>query len=229
MFEFLQSPIWQLITISDWISKYIILLGLFCMSVMCVALIIYKATMFFHEKKQISRLLQQCGSIKSISELSVLSTTFKGSMGGDFLAQSLSRLKNLIEQKNDISKKTLSGKELEHLEILLSQEVSNALNEQETYLPILGTSASVSPLIGLFGTIWGLINAFISIGQEKSADIATVAPGIASALLTTLAGLMVAIPAMIAFHYFSNHMRRFEMQLHDLHDIFMLTVRQKLQ
>lgn len=185
--------------------------------------------MFMNEKKQIAKLLKQCNTVKSISELSVLSTTFKTSMGGKFLTQSLIRLKHLIEQKDDTQQKALSGKELEHLEILLSQEISNALNEQETYLPILGTSASVSPLVGLFGTIWGLIHSFISISQEKSADIATVAPGIAAALLTTLAGLMVAIPAMIAFHYFSNDMRRFEMQLHDLHDIFMLTVRQKLQ
>ena len=98
--------------------------------------------------------------------------------------------------------------------------------ESETYLPILGTSAAASPLVGLFGTVWGLIHAFVNISQEKSADIAVVAPGIAEALTTTLAGLIVAIPAMIAFNYFSNELRKQEQQLSHLTDRYLSILKQ---
>jgi len=97
--------------------------------------------------------------------------------------------------------------------------------EGEKYLPILGTSAAVAPLVGLFGTIWGLCHAFVRISQLKTADIAVVAPGIAEALLTTLAGLVVAIPAMIFFHYFSNKLRKLEGHIIIVSDSFFDSVR----
>ncbi|NDD54489.1 hypothetical protein EBZ39_11550, partial [bacterium] len=74
--------------------------------------------------------------------------------------------------------------------------------------------------------IWGLIHAFIDISQEKSADIATVAPGMAEALIVTLAGLIVAIPAMLAYYYFANQLKRYEFQLAELGDKFMYCVKQ---
>ena len=72
---------------------------------------------------------------------------------------------------------------------------------------MLSVSAAVSPLLGLFGTVWGLVHAFVRIGELQTADIATVAPGIAEALITTLAGLMVAIPALVMYHYVANKIR----------------------
>ena len=74
--------------------------------------------------------------------------------------------------------------------ILVSNNMDRILDDmignEESYLPVLSTSAAISPLLGLFGTVWGLIHSFISISQRGSADIVTVAPGIAEALITTL-------------------------------------------
>jgi len=81
---------------------------------------------------------------------------------------------------------------------------------EESYLWILSTSAAAATLLGLFGTVWGLIHAFLRISQKQSADIVTVAPGIAEALMTTLVGLIVAIPALILFNYLSVQVRRME-------------------
>jgi biopolymer transport protein TolQ len=66
----------------------------------------------------------------------------------------------------------------------------------------LGTTGSVTPFIGLFGTVWGVMTAFSGIGSKGSASIAVVAPGIAEALIVTAAGLFTAIPAVIAYNYF---------------------------
>ena len=87
------------------------------------------------------------------------------------------------------------------------------MHHEERYLTVLSTAASVSPLLGLFGTVWGLVQAFIKIGEQQSADIAAVAPGIAEALITTIAGLLVAIPALILYSYLTSQVRSVEQQL----------------
>ena len=89
-------------------------------------------------------------------------------------------------------------------------------------MPILYSCAGVATLIGLFGTVWGLVHAFIRIGEKQAADIATVAPGIAEALITTLGGLMVAIPAYVMFHFLSVRVRALESHYHTFVDMFAL-------
>jgi biopolymer transport protein TolQ len=69
-------------------------------------------------------------------------------------------------------------------------------------LSLLATIGSTSPYVGLFGTVWGIINAFVAIGNVKQATLASVAPGIAEALITTAIGLFAAIPAVIAYNFF---------------------------
>ncbi len=80
--------------------------------------------------------------------------------------------------------------------------------QQERNLIFLATTGNVTPFIGLFGTVWGIMDAFASIGQAGSANLGAVAPGISEALITTAAGLGAAIPAVIAYNYFLNRIRR---------------------
>jgi len=77
-------------------------------------------------------------------------------------------------------------------------------------LAFLATIGSTSPYVGLFGTVWGIMNAFIAIGNVKQATIAMVAPGIAEALIATAMGLFAAIPAVIAYNFFTNQVDRLE-------------------
>ena len=72
----------------------------------------------------------------------------------------------------------------------------------ENRVPLLATTASAAPFIGLFGTVWGIMNSFRSIGAKGAANLATVAPGIAEALVATAIGLVAAIPAVMAYNYF---------------------------
>ena len=77
-------------------------------------------------------------------------------------------------------------------------------------ISILATTGSATPFIGLFGTVWGIMASFQSIGERGSASLAVVAPGISEALVATAAGLAVAIPAVIFYNYFSNRVAEFE-------------------
>jgi len=88
-------------------------------------------------------------------------------------------------------------------------ELGREIDHLESQIPFLATVGSTSPYIGLFGTVWGIMNSFISLGSStQQATIASVAPGIAEALIATAMGLFAAIPAVIAYNRFSNHVER---------------------
>ncbi len=85
----------------------------------------------------------------------------------------------------------------------------------ERYLTFLATTGTTTPFIGLFGTVWGIMNAFRGIGRMGSASLAVVAPGIAEALITTAAGLAAAIPAVIAYNYYLSRARRITVEMEE--------------
>lgn len=88
--------------------------------------------------------------------------------------------------------------------------VSREVEDLETNLPFLATVGSISPYIGLFGTVWGIMHAFIALGEVKQATLAMVAPGIAEALIATAMGLFAAIPAVMAYNRLSNKVSKLE-------------------
>lgn len=85
----------------------------------------------------------------------------------------------------------------------------------EKYLNFLATTGSTTPFIGLFGTVWGIMNAFHGIGSAGSASLAVVAPGIAEALIATAVGLAAAIPAVIAYNYYLSMARKMIIEMED--------------
>lgn len=85
----------------------------------------------------------------------------------------------------------------------------------ESRLTFLATTGSATPFIGLFGTVWGIMNAFQNIGAVQSANISVVAPGVSEALVATAAGLAAAIPAVIFYNYFLNWVKRLSTQMDD--------------
>ena len=215
------SPAWQLISQSD-LMTWFILLSLFGLSIFCCWIIICKFMALKKEKQQMKLLITNLKEAKTFDSLVSAGEKFKECAGGRFLIQSVGDFKKLIKEDNS----NLSVRNIEQLRVVVDQIFEHVMAQEELYLPVLGTSAAVSPLIGLFGTVWGLVHAFINISREKTADIAVIAPGIAEALLTTLAGLLVAIPALIFFHYFSNEVRKIEQQLLGVSDQFVTIVKQ---
>ncbi len=112
----------------------------------------------------------------------------------------------------DLSKNT-ADKYPSTLAQIVEAAKTESLAGADKYLVFLSVTISVSPFLGLFGTVWGVMSAFMSIGITGSADISTVGPGIAEALITTVTGLAVAIPALMAYNFFVSKLRRLEDQL----------------
>jgi biopolymer transport protein TolQ len=92
--------------------------------------------------------------------------------------------------------------DMQSIERALDRAETSELTHLESMVPFLATTGSAAPFVGLFGTVWGIMNSFRSIGEKGAANLATVAPGIAEALIATAIGLMAAIPAVIAFNFF---------------------------
>jgi biopolymer transport protein TolQ len=91
--------------------------------------------------------------------------------------------------------------------------IDREMERLERYLSFLATVGSTGPFVGLFGTVWGIMNSFQSIAASKNTSLAVVAPGIAEALFATALGLVAAIPAVIAYNKFSQDLQRYSTRL----------------
>lgn len=97
----------------------------------------------------------------------------------------------------------------------LRRAISSEVARMSQMVPFLATTGNTTPFIGLFGTVWGIMNSFHGIGLRGSASLAVVAPGISEALVATAAGLAAAIPAVIAYNYFTQKIRLIETELNN--------------
>ena len=117
--------------------------------------------------------------------------------------------------------------DIESIERALTRARTTAITEMESRVPLLGTTASAGPFIGLFGTVWGIMNSFRNIGSKGAANLATVAPGIAEALVATAIGLVAAIPAVMAYNYFSRKIRVISSEMETFSSDFLNIVRRR--
>jgi biopolymer transport protein ExbB/TolQ len=107
------------------------------------------------------------------------------------------------EREADISLEDTATERRARVEAVMRAELKAQLHQMEPGLPFLATTGSAAPFIGLFGTVWGIVNSFTAIAQQKDTSLAVVAPGIAEALIATALGLAAAIPAVMAYNLFS--------------------------
>ncbi len=102
---------------------------------------------------------------------------------------------------------------IDNVKRALRRAINTETTKTAQLVPFLATTGNTTPFIGLFGTVWGIMNSFHGIGLRGSASLAVVAPGISEALIATAAGLAVAIPAVIAFNHFMQKIRIIETEL----------------
>jgi biopolymer transport protein TolQ len=113
----------------------------------------------------------------------------------------------------EASLKNMSASGTGNVQRALRRAINTEMSRMMQMVPFLATTGNTAPFIGLFGTVWGIMNSFHSIGLRGSANLAVVAPGISEALVATAAGLLAAIPAVIAFNYFMQKIRIIESEL----------------
>jgi biopolymer transport protein TolQ len=119
----------------------------------------------------------------------------------------------IVDRVLEESEEGLGPDRLDAVNRAMRRAASAEIARMERYLPFLATTASSGPFIGLFGTVWGIMTSFQSIGAQGSANLAVVAPGISEALIATAAGLGAAIPAVMGYNYYVNQVKRWAVEM----------------
>ena len=119
-----------------------------------------------------------------------------------------SMFKNGIKELNKFSSDTSNDMQVENIQRNLLRSSVNEVAVLEKHIHWLATTASAAPFIGLFGTVWGIMNSFQSIGVTGAASLSVVAPGISEALITTATGIGTAVPAVIAYNFFLGQIKK---------------------
>ncbi|HEY0959150.1 MAG TPA: protein TolQ [Novosphingobium sp.] len=117
----------------------------------------------------------------------------------------------------------------QRLSVVIDSTVAQEADRLAERLNFLATVGSVAPFVGLFGTVWGIMNSFFQIGQQQNSSLAVVAPGISEALFATAIGLFAAIPAVIAYNRFSHRVGMFEAALQRFGDRFHASLSRQLE
>ncbi len=210
------TGLWALILSTDFVSKGVLLI-LLAVSIACWALAFYKHMEIKAKLKTLLRAKSLLPNTKGMDDflarISVIQTTYAGELIATFLGDFKKLLRAYESDSHEVA-----DRDWYLLQSSIHQRVDEAVSQEESLLPILSTSAAGAPLIGLFGTVWGLIHAFMAIAEQRTADIAAVAPGIAEALLTTLGGILVAVPALVLYAYLLSQVRVLEQEIADLAD-----------
>ncbi len=169
-----------------------IMIGLLLASIVCWALV-------FEKIYRVWRLNREVGVLEDAAAAGKMSADVSGSSGG-LVGSVNTAAKN---EWAEGAKNAAPGEIRDRLEQAMRGAMRRELKGIEKGLPFLATLGSAAPFIGLFGTVWGIMNSFTAIAQTKDTSLAVVAPGIAEALFATAVGLAAAIPAVIAYNQFT--------------------------
>lgn len=216
---FLQLSLWELVMAASLVSKVVLVLLLIA-SLMSWAVIFAKWSQFRNASTANSAFLRAFRKAPGLEAVAVAVEQFRASpLTGvfDFGYQEVARQ---MKAKGAIINKTA-------LERALQLGVSEEIARLERRMSWLATTATVSPFVGLFGTVLGIIDAFQGLGAAGSASLRAVAPGISEALIATAAGLAAAIPAAIAYNTFGHAIKEMAARMDDFSLEFLnLTERQ---
>jgi biopolymer transport protein TolQ len=182
----------------------LVLLILLVFSVFSWTIIVAKWGHFRRSRTQSARFVRAFRKTARLNEIAAVADQFKPSP-----------LVAVFEGAVDEIKKSGGAPKLTSIQRATQIASSEELTKLETRLPWLATTGAITPFIGLFGTVWGIIDAFHGLGTAGSASLRAVAPGISEALITTAAGLVAAIPAVIAYNLFSSQIREFGARMDD--------------
>ncbi|QSV46688.1 protein TolQ [Geobacter benzoatilyticus] len=188
----------------------LVLLILIFFSVVSWAIIFFKLLQVYRANSESERFLDFFWKTKRFDAVNSQLDRFANSPLTVLFSEGYSELKRLVEKGDqkeelDIMSTELGG--IENIARALRRATTSEITRLEKYVTFLATTGSTTPFIGLFGTVWGIMNAFKGIGESGSASLAVVAPGISEALIATAIGLVAAIPAVMAYNHFQHKIK----------------------
>ncbi len=199
---------WVLVSDATVVVKLVILL-LTVFSVVSWYIIAYKWYFIQRAQGQSTQFLDRFWGSKRLDAIYQASEELRWSPIGQIFKAGyieLSKLKGSKRPEDEEAGQTSLG-DIENVQRALTRATMSEITTIERMIPFLATVGSTAPFVGLFGTVWGIMNSFGSIGAQGAANLAVVAPGIAEALIATAIGLVAAVPAVIAYNSFVSRIR----------------------
>jgi len=210
--NFYQGEVWQLLTNTGLVAR-IVLLILLAFSILSWAIIFQKYRAFRAARRESQEFLKVFRQSKKLSEIRAFCHTLKESPLPEVFQAGYREVESQAVMAESPGKPRIRS--LEAVRRALQIGASGELSRLEQWVMWLATTGNVTPFVGLFGTVWGIIDAFHGMGTAGTASLRSVAPGISEALITTAAGLFAAIPAVIAYNIFLQRIREFGTQMDD--------------
>jgi biopolymer transport protein TolQ len=207
----LHTGVFELVLSAGPVAKIVLTILLF-FSVVSWALIVEKWWQFRRVRRQTLAFLKLYRESRRSATVHAAVKKYRESPLAQLYAAAYQEVGGLDEPLEELDE----GRGSERVELAqraLRRAATHEIARLERYLPFLATTASATPFIGLFGTVWGIMAAFHGIGQQGSASLAVVAPGISEALIATAFGLGAAIPAVIAYNYFVNRVKHWAAEM----------------
>jgi len=192
------EAITSLLTNTGMVAKAVLAI-LLLLSLFSWTIIFNKWGAFRTRRRNTRRFLRALYKTGRLSELHAASDSFRPSPAAEVFEAGYDELERQLRPGG--------GRNLASVERALRAETGDQVGLLETRLSWLATIASASPFIGLFGTVWGIMDAFFDLGNAGSTTLRAVAPGVSEALITTAAGLFAAIPALIAYNQYVHQVR----------------------
>ena len=189
----------------------LVLLILIFFSVFSWAVIFFKRKTLKTASFQSQKFLKVFRRSSDLSEVNKASKIYRASPVAALFQAGYKELARLTKSNQGI----LPQDGLESINRALARASNQQISKLETMMSFLATTGSATPFIGLFGTVWGIMDAFLNIEVQRSASLVTVAPGIAEALIATALGLFAAIPAVIAYNYYLHRIKDISTEIED--------------
>ena len=193
-----------------------VLLSLLLLSVACWCIILLKYRLIKRANKEseefIGSFRQKKGYAALYRDSEMLDDSHLAQIFRTGYAE-LSRLGKSLESKSLLDLSINPEVLLENVDRAIQGGMTSERQRFERFLPLLATTGSTAPFIGLFGTVWGIMTSFQEIGLKGAANLAVVAPGISEALVATAMGLAAAIPAVVAYNHFATRIRMIESEM----------------
>jgi biopolymer transport protein TolQ len=207
------------LNIVDMVSRstplgYGVLIILVCLSLLSWAIIFSKWTAFRHARESNARFLRAFRKSSGLDAIVAASEQFRPAPMVAVFDFGYEEIHRQVKLKGTLRNRL-------SLERSLQLGISEELSKLDRNLNWLATTASVAPFIGLLGTVVGIIRAFNELGQQGSASLRAVGPGISDALLATAVGLFAAIPAAVAYNYFGHMLKDIGARMDDFSSEFM--------
>jgi biopolymer transport protein TolQ len=197
--------IFSLISQATIVVKFILAV-LILFSVFSWAIIFYKRRSLKAAENSSRKFLEVFRKSKSLNEVNEATRKYRKSPLATIFQAGFKELVHLTKS-NPQSQGAINAQRLEAINRSLLRASNTEISRLEKLMSFLATCGSVTPFIGLFGTVWGIMDSFHKIGVVRSASLVTVAPGIAEALIATALGLFAAIPAVIAYNFFLGQIK----------------------